>query len=63
MSNVIRLLGAEKGETPKPLRSVLHAHDRPALGGAARRSWRYARLYAECLGWLVILGAIVAAAR
>lgn len=63
MSNVIRLSGAENGETPAPLRSPLRPSFRAALTGAAARLWRFARLWAEGLGWLVIVASIIVAVR
>lgn len=63
MSNVVPFTGAENGgerSSPcSPLRPTLAA----SLTGAAGRLWRFARLWAEGLGWLVIVASIIAAAR
>ena len=61
MSNVIRLTGAENGKTPASLCSPLQPTLRAALTGAAGRLWRFARLWAEGLGWLVIVASILTA--
>ena len=63
MSNVVPLTGAENGETPSALRPYPPASFRAALTGAAGRLWRFARLWAEGLGWLVIVASIIAAVR
>lgn len=61
MSNVIPLTGAQNGETPAPLRPHPSAPIRASLTGAAARLWRFARLWAEGLGWLVIVASVIAA--
>lgn len=60
-ATIIPLTGAENGETPAPLSSPLHVRARASLTGAAGRLWAFARLWAEGLGWLVIVASIIAA--
>ena len=62
-ATIIPLTGAEKGETPSPLSSPLQPPIRAALTGAAGRLWRFARLWAEGLGWLVIVASLIAAVK
>lgn len=61
MSNVIPLTGAANDEAPSALRPPSEPSIRAALTGAAGRLWRFARLWAEGLGWLVIVASIIAA--
>jgi hypothetical protein len=63
MSNVIPLTGAENGKRPAPLCSPLQPTLRASVTGAGRRLWGFARLWAEGLGWLLIIAAIIAAIR
>lgn len=60
-ATIIPLTGAQNGETPAPLCSRLQPTLRASLTGAADRLWRFARLWAEGLGWLVIIASIIAA--
>lgn len=62
-ATIIPLTGAENGVTPSPLSSTLQPTLRASLSGAAERLWRFARLWAEGLGWLVIAASIIAAFR
>jgi hypothetical protein len=62
-ATIIPLTGAENGETPSPLSSPLQPSIRAALTGAAGRLWRFARIWAEGLGWLVIVASIIAAVK
>lgn len=61
MSNVVELRGSENGETSLALRPYPPASFRASLTGAAGRLWRFAPLWAEGLGWLVIVASIIAA--
>ena len=61
MSNVIPLTGAANSETPSALCPPSEPSIRASLTGAAARLWRFARLWAEGLGWLVIVASIIAA--
>jgi hypothetical protein len=63
MSNVIPLTGPAKGETPSPSRPCPPTPLRAALTGSAGAVWRFARRWAEGLGWLVIAASIIAALR
>ena len=60
-ATIIPLTGAEKGETPSALCPPLQPTPRASLIVAAGRMWRFARLWAEGLGWLVIVASIIAA--
>jgi hypothetical protein len=60
-ATIIPLTGAENGETPASLCPRPSTTFRAALTGAAGRLWRFARLWAEGLGWLVIVASIIAA--
>jgi hypothetical protein len=60
-ATIIPLTGAENGEMPSPLSSPLQPTLPASLTGAVRRSWAFARLWAEGLGWLVIVASILAA--
>ena len=61
MATIIPLTGAQNGETPTRLSTPLQPRPRASLTGAAARLWRFARLWAEGLGWLVIVASIIAA--
>lgn len=61
MSNVIPLTGAENGGERSSPCSPLQPTLRASLTGAATRLWRFARLWVEGLGWLVIAASIIAA--
>ena len=60
-AQIIPLSRPEKAETPSPLCPPLYARLPASLTGAAARLWRFARLWAEGLGWLVIVASIIAA--
>lgn len=63
MSNVVPLRGAENGGERSSPCSPLQSTLRASLTGAAARLWRFVRLWAEGLGWLVIVASIIAAVR
>jgi hypothetical protein len=60
-ATIIPLTGAENGEKAVPLRPRPRASFRAALTGAAARLWSFVRIWAEGLGWLVIVASIIAA--
>ena len=60
-AQIIPLKGAENSETPAPPRPPIHNGARASLTDAGRRLWAFARLWAEGLGWLVIVASIIAA--
>ena len=62
-ATITPLTGAAKGETPSPPRPYPPTPFRPALTGAVGAAWRFARVWAEGLGWLVIAASIIAAFR
>lgn len=62
-ATIIPISASENGETPAPLCPPLHARARASLTGASRRTWAFARLWAEGLGWLVIVASIIAVVK
>lgn len=60
-AQIIPLTGAQKGETPAPLPSLLQPTVRASLTGAARRWWHRARLSVEAVGWIIVAASIIAA--
>ena len=58
-ATIIPLTSAQNSETPAPLCSPLQPTIRAYLTNAAGRLWRFARLWTEGLGWLVIVATII----
>lgn len=62
-ATIIPISGSENGEKAVPLCPHPPSPFRAALTGAVRSVWRFARLWAEGLGWLVIVASIIAAVK
>lgn len=58
MSNVTAIKPSAVRDMQRPPRLPLVHRYRAAATRAALRSWRVARITAECIGWMLLAGAV-----